>query len=208
VLKQMKLRDNTIVVFLSDNGPEPGQKAFASAGPYRGLKWSSLEGGTRVPCIISWPGFIPEGDVNDEIVSAVDLLPTLAHACGIQFEAGSPRLDGVNVWGSILGNAAKHPRKELLFWEGWATPQAIRVGDWKLYFDAVKGVPSSDEGPALFNLANDPGEQTNQAHEYPDKVAAMKKRARELLLEIERGRIDLGGDASGEVHAKHAKWLN
>ncbi|MCH2379409.1 MAG: sulfatase-like hydrolase/transferase, partial [Pedosphaera sp.] len=130
-LKSIRLEKKTIVVFLSDNGPEPGQKNWARAGPYRGLKWSSLEGGTRVPCIIRWPGMIPAGKESDKLTTAIDLLPTLSHACGIELKKvskGIPKLDGLNVWGTLSGKSTQHPRTNMLYWQGWAVPQAIRVG--------------------------------------------------------------------------------
>ena len=161
-LKNTQLEKKTIVVFISDNGPEPGQKKWAHAEPYRGLKWSSLEGGTRVPCIIRWPGMIPAGRESDKLTTAIDLLPTLSHACGIELKKiskGIPKLDGLNVWGTLSGKSTQHPRTNLLYWQGWAVPQAIRVGDWKLYFDQVKEIQDSNKGPILIDLSKDPAEQ-------------------------------------------------
>ena len=82
---------------MSDNGPEPGEKALAK--PFRGRKWDALEGGTRVPCIVRWPGVVPAGQECDELIAAIDLLPSLAHACGIDLKSatrGSHPIDGLN----------------------------------------------------------------------------------------------------------------
>jgi arylsulfatase A-like enzyme len=196
-LKAEQLDRNTIVVFLSDNGPEPGQKKWASAQPYRGLKWSSLEGGTRVPCIVRWPGVVPARRVSDELIAAIDLLPTLAHACGIGIESGSkasPKFDGVNVWQTLIGGEdAAHPRTNLLYWNGWAKLEAIRDGDWKLFLGEVKDVPGSGDGPVLIHLKEDPAEQSNLAKENPEKVAAMQALAEKLVADIEAHSIPLGG---------------
>jgi arylsulfatase len=196
-LKQLKLDQKTIVVFLSDNGPEPGQRNWARATPFRGLKWSSLEGGTRVPCIVRWPGVIPAGQASDKLTAAIDLLPTLAHACGIDLERvskESPKLDGVNVWDTLIGgNQTSHARTDLLYWNGWARFQAIRVGDWKLYMDHVKEIRGSQEGPVLIHLAEDPAEQTNLSDKHPEKVNQLTALAEKQLAEIEENAIPLGG---------------
>ena len=210
-LKNTRLEKKTIVVFISDNGPEPGQKKWAQAGPYRGLKWSSLEGGTRVPCIVRWPGMIPAGRESDKLTTAIDLLPTLSHACGIELKKISEcfaKLDGLNVWGTLSGKSTQHPRANMLYWQGWAVPQAIRVGDWKLYFDQVKEIQDSNKGPILIDLSKDPAEQENLSARYPDKVKEMKTLAGNLLKEIEENTIPLGGPSIQQKGAKkEARWL-
>jgi len=210
-LKSTRLEKKTIVVFISDNGPEPGQKKWAQAGPYRGLKWSSLEGGTRVPCIVRWPGMIPAGRESDKLTTAIDLLPTLSHACGIELKKISecfPKLDGLNVWGTLSGKSTQHPRTNLLYWQGWAVPQAIRVGDWKLYFDQVKEIQDSNKGPILIDLSKDPAEQENLSTRHPDKVQEMKTLAGNLLKEIEENAIPLGGPPIQQKGAKkESRWL-
>ena len=211
VLKDEKLKENTIVVFISDNGTEPGQKKWGSAHPFRGMKWSALEGGTRVPCIIRYPGAVPEGKVSDKLTSAIDILPTLAHACGIQLKQGSefvPKVDGLNLWDSLCGKTKKHPRSNLLYFHGWATPQAIRVNEWKLYFDKVKEIERSDLGPVLIDLSKDSAENVDRSKEFSAKVKSMQTLAKELLLEIEKNSIPLGGPANPKKGiVKKAVWL-
>ena len=209
-LKNTQLEKKTIVVFISDNGPEPGQKKWARAGPYRGLKWSSLEGGTRVPCIIGWPGMIPAGRESNKLTTAIDLLPTLSHACGIELKKiskGIPKLDGLNVWGTLSGKSTQHPRTNMLYWQGWAVPQAIRVGDWKLYFDQVKEIQDSNKGPVLIDLSKDPAEQKNLSAQHPDKVKEMKILAGNLLKEIKGNTIPLGGPPIQQKGGKESRWL-
>lgn len=211
-LSDHKLDEDTIVIVTSDNGPEPGQKEWARATPYRGLKWSSLEGGNRVPCIIRWPAVIPDGRVIDEVTAAIDVLPTLAHACGIelkQITTGSPKIDGVNVWNTLIAKPDNHhARTNLLYWHGWGVPQAIRAGDWKLYLDEVKEVPGSSDGPVLVNLAEDPLERTNHSAKHPQKVRAMKELALEQLADIEADSLSLGGPASDRrPETKRGLWL-
>jgi arylsulfatase A-like enzyme len=210
-LKGARLVARTIVVFISDNGPEPGQKRWARSAPYRGLKWSALEGGTRVPCIVRWPGVVKAGQVSDRLTAAIDLLPTLAHACGIEQRAlthGSPRLDGVNVWPTLAGADTPHARTSLLYWSGWGVPQAIREGDWKLYLDKVKEIAGSSRGPALFNLAGDPAEEKNLAEAHPDRVKKMHALALEQIIDIEEHALALGGPPNKRNNQeKRGAWL-
>jgi arylsulfatase A len=211
VLKEEELEKNTIVVFMSDNGTEPGQKKWGSGEPFRGLKWSALEGGTRVPCILRFPGVIPSGEVSDKLTTAIDLLPTLAGACGIKLKEGLgvvPKIDGLNLWESLQGKANTHPRNRLLYWQGWAVPQAIRVGDWKLYLDKVKEIPGTNKAPVLIDLAKDPAEEKDLAAEYPGKVKNMKTLAEKLLKDIEENSIPLGGPQNPRnTPPKRGHWL-
>lgn len=162
-LKKLDLAGNTVVVFCSDNGPQPGQAA--SAYPWRGMKWSALEGGTRVPCIIRWPGKIHAGTSSDELVSAMDLLPTLCHLTGVdlsdalkQLQPRTPessgkessgkessgeessslfplQVDGRSVASILRGTKESLPDRTLLYWHGMGELQAIRKGSWKLFLD-------------------------------------------------------------------------
>ncbi len=214
-LKELVIDQHTIVVFTSDNGPNPGQQA--SPLPFRGEKWSALEGGTRVPCIVTWPGVIPAGQVSSALVSAMDLLPSLCRACGIDWQAKShdkPKIDGLDVWNMLLGKKPAHPRKELLYWHGLdPEPQALRLGDSKLFFDrrnALEGLgtdritpeqaakvesykaalkPGSANPPILFNLRDDPGETTDLGGSSPDTLEALRVRADTLIKELKDGRV-------------------
>ena len=212
VLKDRDLDKKTIVVFLSDNGPEPNQKKWARSKPFRGLKWSALEGGNRVPCIVRWPGVIPAGRTSAQITAAIDVLPTLAHACGIdlaKITTDTPKIDGVNVWDTLtVKPSSRHARTDLLYWHGWGVLQAIRVGDWKLYLDLVKEVPGTSEGPVLVNLVDDPAEQTNLSDKHAERVQSMKTLALERLADIEANGIPLGGPADNRKTEKtRGLWL-
>lgn len=205
-LKTLGIDQQTLVVFASDNGPQKGQAAKAE--PFRGQKWSPLEGGTRVPCIVHFPGVLPAGRECDTLVSAMDLLPTLARACGIDWK-GAAEIDGMDLWDSLLGKDGAIGRSELLHWHGMESePQAIRVGDWKLFFDrrhalgglgAEAGTPDqlarlaayqeaaeldSVKRPFLVNLREDPGETIDLSGKFPDKVEAFRTRAAELMAEL------------------------
>jgi len=194
-LKEQHLEKDTIVVFLSDNGPEPLTKE-SKADPFRGRKWSALEGGTRVPCMVRYPGFIKPGRESAALISAIDLLPTLAHACGIDLRKhskGSPVIDGLNVWPTLRGKEGiPHARQDLLYWHGGDGFQAIRMGSWKLFPDrrhaGLKGAP----GPALFNLEKDIEEKIDVSMDHPERVSTLRKLAERRLSGIEKNKVALG----------------
>jgi arylsulfatase len=192
-LEDTGVAGRTIVVFLSDNGPEPKTQA-SQASPFRGKKWSALEGGTRVPCIIRWPQVIAAGSKSDELTAALDLLPTLAEACGISESLPKP-LDGRSVLGTWKGDdGTDHARNELLYWHGSKGFQAIRVGEWKLFPDRKNAkLPGKKKGggPALFHLKSDPAETKDVSESHPDLVRAMLKTAEEQLASLNRSRIEL-----------------
>ncbi len=210
-LKDHKIDDKTLIVFISDNGTDPSQRKWSEVAPFRGLKWSSLEGGSRVPCIIRWPGVIPAGRESKELTAAIDLLPTIAHACGLDLKSiskDSPKIDGVNVWNTIIGKqGSDHPRKNLLFWHGWGVPQAIRVGNFKLYLDKVKEIRDSNKKPILVNLDNDLQETTDLSEKFPEKVQKMLVLAKAQLEEIEQNKLRLGGPPQKKKEPKRGEWI-
>lgn len=166
LLKELKLDENTLVIFTSDNGPhkEGGHDAefFNSRGGLRGIKRDLYEGGIRMPTIAFWPGKVPANKVSDQVWAFWDFLPTAAELTGQKAPEG---IDGVSVLPAILGTkTVEHPP---LYWEfherGFS--QAVRMGDWK----AVKrGVKIDWE---LYDLSKDLAEEKNVAGENPDIVA-------------------------------------
>jgi arylsulfatase A-like enzyme len=151
-LEKHGLREKTLVVFMSDNGPFLSYGDHAgSAGPLREGKLTTFEGGVRVPCIVSWPGTVPTGRTSDEIVSAIDLYPTLAGLIGAKLP--THRIDGVDVWPFLSGKADKSPRDTFLYYAGEEL-QAVRLGKWKLHFPhdylTIAGPPGRGGKPANF----------------------------------------------------------
>lgn len=161
VLKAVKARgidENTLVVFTSDNGPMVG-----SAKPLSGKKGSILEGGMRMPTVVRWPGKIPAGKDNAEIMSTMDFLPTFAKLMGT--EAPPDRvIDGKDISNTLFKHGPSpheyffyvHPKQKL---------QAVRWGKWKLRKDKKNDV--------LNNLESDLGEKHNVASKHPDVVAKL-----------------------------------
>jgi arylsulfatase A-like enzyme len=185
-LKKTKMRDNTLILFQSDNGGPRSSKFTgevdtskgsipADNGPYRDGKAMLYEGGTRVPALINWPGKIKAGTVVDQPIHIVDMYPTLARLAGASLKKCKP-LDGLDVWPAIA-EGKKSPRTEVVY-DIEPFRGAVRQGDWKLVWKAT--LPSKTE---LFNLAQDPSEKTDLADKYPEKVAALKKRIEVLANE-------------------------
>lgn len=153
-LKRRGLDQNTLVFFLSDNGPflSYGEHA-GSAGPLREGKLSTWEGGVRVPCIAWWPGHIPAGIVSDTPWESIDLLPTIAALIGAEAPPNS-RIDGRDVRPLLLGAKEAPDAREAFYYYAGQELQAVRWGDWKLHFPheylTVDGEPGKGGKPANF----------------------------------------------------------
>jgi arylsulfatase A len=178
----LRLRDRTIVIFQSDNGHSTEDRAHSgggSAGPYRGAKFSLLEGGIRLPGIISWPGHLPQGAMRSQVVHGCDWFPTVAELCEVKVL--NPDLDGRSLVPVIKSAAARSPH-DVLHWQvdsGTNTQWAVREGDWKLIgnaWDTTKGATDKRRIPLfLANLAEDVGEQNDYAAGQPQIVERLRK---------------------------------
>lgn len=184
-LSRKGMRENTLVIFHSDNG---GVTSATFAGqietkgqlparntPFRNGKGSLEEGGTRAVALASWPGRIKPGKV-DQPMHVVDMLPTLAGRAGASL-AGTKPLDGVDVW-QTLSQGAPSPRTEVVY-NVEMFRAALRQGDWKLNMRAT--LPAKVE---LYNIAKDPGETTNVAADNAPLVAALQKRIDDLSKDM------------------------
>ncbi|RDB07869.1 arylsulfatase [Runella aurantiaca] len=169
LLKELKLDDNTLVMFSSDNGAtfNGGVEAafFRSVSNLRGLKMDVYEGGIREPMIARWPGRIPAGKVTDLVSVQYDVMATLAEVAGYKQPLDT---DGVPFLPTLLGQKDKQKKREFIYWE---YPEkggqlAIRMGNWK----AVKtNVRKNRKGPwELYDLSKDESETTNVAAQYPE----------------------------------------
>ncbi len=192
-LERLRLREDTLVIFASDNGPwlNFGDHA-GSAHPLREGKGTTFEGGVRVPCIWSWPGQLPQGAVQSEPAMTIDVLPTLARVIG----AALPplRIDGRDIWPLVACEAgAQSPHEQYFFWYHANHLEAMRSGRWKLHFPhgyrSMAGRPAGQGGQpgeydygariglCLFDLAADPGETRDVAAEHPELVARLMQAA-------------------------------
>lgn len=154
------IADNTIVIFTSDNGGE----RFADTWPFTGRKTELLEGGLRIPAIISWPARIIMGHTTNQVGISMDWLPTLLAAAGTVPDSAYPP-DGVNLLPFLAEGAALVPRK--LFWRYKANAQhAARDGDMK-YLKIL-------DNTFLFNVVEDPMERANLKERMPDVYSRLK----------------------------------
>jgi arylsulfatase A-like enzyme len=185
-LEKRKIRDNTLILFQSDNGGPRSAKFTgevdmskstipADNSPYRDGKGMLYEGGTRVVALANWPGHIRPGTVVDEPIHIVDMYPTIANLAGASMAKTKP-LDGLDVWPTI-SEGKTSPRSEVVY-DIEPFRAAIRQGNWKLVWQAT--LPSKVE---LFNLAQDPAEKINVASENPQKVAELQQRVEALARE-------------------------
>jgi arylsulfatase len=161
----LKIRNNTIVIFTSDNGPEEIFPHNGTAGPWRGTYFTALEGSLRSPFLIRWPEKIKAGQVHNEIMHITDLLPTLAHAA----EASVPTdriIDGIDQFDFLTGKTDKSAREGFPAYNGDAL-QAYKWGNWKMHFEeqATMASPIVSPGmPRLYHLLRDPKEQYDLIH--------------------------------------------
>jgi len=184
-LDEKNIRDNTLIIFSSDNGgPMPGR--VTSNGPLRAGKGTIYEGGVRVCASVNWPGRIPAGAVINEPLHAVDWFPTLVKLAGGSLEP-KLTLDGRDIW-PVLTQGAKSPHDTLLLCGTVPACVALRAGDWKLLLNAKE--KDAEEAPAdepgsmkveLYNLASDIGEQKNLAAEQPEKVNELRAQLDALM---------------------------
>ncbi|MCF7848250.1 MAG: sulfatase [Kiritimatiellales bacterium] len=173
-LRDEGLAENTLVVFTSDNGPWLRFKTLGGiAGPLRGGKGSTWDGGMREPCIFWWPGTIQPGIVHG-LGSTLDLLPTTAAISGATLPQA--QLDGYNLLPSLL-NGKPSPRREMIYYRGQEI-YAIRLGSFKAHFKTRSGYENDLEThnpPLLFNLDHDPGENYNVADKHPDVLKQIEQ---------------------------------
>src|SRR5262249_18748567 len=166
LIRQRGEEQNTLVIFQSDNG---GSGNGGNA-PLRGQKSTLWEGGLRIPFVARWPAKIPAGPVSDQVLTTLELLPTLAAAASTQSPAGVA-LDGYDMLPTLAGSAPS-PRKEM-FWE-FRGQKAARIGNYK-WLD-------SEQGRGLYDLSSDIGEkndlsakQSNTAADIASRWAAWRK---------------------------------
>jgi arylsulfatase A-like enzyme len=192
-LDELKLSQNTLVIYTSDNGPwnQPkytnrkkghpkGSIFWGEAGPLRNGKGSCYEAGYRVPCIVRWPGKVPAGRVSDAIFATIDFMPTFAKLGGFDLPADRP-IDGIDQTDLLFGKR-ETGRKDFYF-----NQAGVRQGKWKylkpdahFYGYAIENGRQKVE--ELYDLEADLGEAKNLAAEFPKKVSEL----RALMMSIEQ----------------------
>ncbi len=165
-IDQSGFRDNTLLICTNDNGPVLEEMSR----PFRGTKNTTFEGGVRVPCLIRWPGVTDPGSVNDEMMFIADCYSTFIHLAGADPNQ-EREVDSLNMTG-MLFRGEESPRDEILFdVSGSVRLPTIRKGRYKLM------------GDMLFDVVNDPSEQTDIAETNPEIVARLRARLEEAAAE-------------------------
>jgi arylsulfatase A-like enzyme len=199
-IDDLGLRDDTIVVFTSDNGPwsnmqqrlrerHGGRVAWGAPGPLRGAKGSTYEGGLRVPCVVRWPGHVPAGRTSGALFSTLDFLPTFGRLAG--YAPPADRLiDGVDQTDLLTGRSEVGARHDY-FYFARGELHGVRRGRWKLMLADRKSHYSyvkdrGTDGVELYDLATDVGEQRDVSEEHPELVEDLLAYARAFPMPAER----------------------
>jgi len=195
------LRDNTLVIYTTDNGPwnQPkytskkkghpaGSIFWGNAGPLRNGKGTCYEGGMRAPCIIRWPGKVAAGKKSGAIFSTLDFMPTFATLAGFKVPADRI-IDGVDQADLLTGKNSKGAR-DTFYYEhmNWGHHEinGVRKGKWKYlranhYVSNYANDDSIDTSEQLYDLESDIGEKNNLAKKYPGKLKELKKMLDEYI---------------------------
>ena len=193
VLDELKLTQNTMVIYTSDNGPwnqdkytkhkkgHPKESIFwGDSGPLRNGKGSCYEGGYRLPCIIKWPKKIKPGVISDAIFATIDFMPTFSNVCGFDLPKDI-HIDGIDQTELLTGK--RKTGRDFFYFD----KAGVRKGKWKYikanaHFYGYAVEDNRKKNDELYNLEIDIGETNNLAKKFPEKVAELK----ELMLKIEK----------------------
>jgi arylsulfatase A-like enzyme len=167
-LDELKLAEDTIVIYFADNGPN----SFRWNGGMKGRKGSTDEGGVRVPCLIRWSGKIPPGTRVREIAGAIDLFPTLSKLTGIPFDPPKP-FDGRDVSPLLMGSTSSWPDR--MIFSHWGGRVSVRTQQYRL-----------DDGGALFDMAADPNQARNIATEQSEVAERLTAAVKEWRADVLR----------------------
>jgi len=184
-LEDAGISDNTIIVYVSDNGGST--PIYANNGPLRGSKYLLLEGGIRIPMIVSWPGKFKKGQISDNVVSTMDILPTIANLTGANVPS---HVDGIDITDLLTGADDSIEHKTLVWDTGHET--AVRQGKWKLKTAtddqyAKYEMVDIKLGTFLYNLEEDPGETNDLSKKHPEIVQKLETYYQTWNKEIKQG---------------------
>lgn len=210
-LKDNKLDDNTWIIFTSDNGPWLSYGTHAgSSHPLREGKGTNWDGGTKVPCVMKFPGYMEEGQTISTPVMTIDLFPTIAHLIGA--ELPERKIDGLDVWPLLTGQTETNPHDAYYFYYHQNELQAVRSGDFKLVlphkYRTLHGRIGRDDGmpidyehetileAELYHVSDDPGELYNVSGQYADEFARLMHLANEMKMELGDSRSGIEGRAN------------
>jgi arylsulfatase A len=190
-LDESGLREDTLIIYLSDHGHSVEQRTFSgggSSGDFRGHKFTLWEGGIRVPCIVSWPGRIPQNAVRNQTAVSIDWMPTIAQYCGIK--PPEHKIDGTSIVSIIESPDAPSPHKVIHWQTSRGKHWAVREGNWKLVHNGpatdYKGHKLPKAEDFLSNIAQDATETKNIARSNPDIVRRLTNLHENWLSQIQK----------------------
>ncbi|GMU21542.1 MAG: hypothetical protein AMXMBFR13_16350 [Phycisphaerae bacterium] len=208
MLQKTGLRDNTILVFMTDNGGTAGVNTF-NAG-MKGKKIELWEGGHRVPCFIRWPaGELGEPRDIDELIHVQDILPTLEELCSLE-SSPDPKRDGTSLAGLLRGQQSRLPDRMLVVQFSRMDRQVPRSGDAAVLWKRWRLLPGRP-GWELYDLSTDPGQERDVADQHPDVVKAMSEHYEQWWAEVEPtmnllSNLTIGAEAEPETLLSAADW--
>ena len=204
-LRRLKLEENTLVIWTSDNSATRRQPGGSNA-PFSGYMGTPTEGGMRVPCIVRWPGRVPAGTVCEEVASLLDFMPTFAGLVGMS-PPTDRIIDGKNIWPLMAGQPGAVTPHQAFFFYHFDQLQAVRSGAWKLFLPLERVRGPSAKAPEkksvaarLYDVVKDPAESNDVAAQYPDVIARLRKLATTASEDIG----DLGTQGTG---TRPAGWV-
>ncbi|MEZ5944861.1 MAG: sulfatase [Planctomycetaceae bacterium] len=190
-LKAANVESNTLVVWTSDNGAVNRNPQQGSNEPYKGWGYGTSEGGMRMPCVMRWPGMVPEGHVCDAVSTTLDFWPTFHEVLDLEFNDALKRdgHDMRNIWFAKAGTDSPYDKTGFFYYH-MAQLQAVRRGPWKLYLPLepqplANGRKTKEQMLQLFNVREDVREDNEASALQPELVA-------QLLELAEQARADLG----------------
>ncbi len=189
-LEELGLKQNTLVLFVSDNG---GTRRGINE-PLRGFKASVWEGGVRVPAIAMWPDNIPAGTASDEVTGMMDIMPTFVKLAGGEVP-NDRKIDGGDIWPLLSGEPNAKTAHDVIYFYRGLNLRALRSGDWKYHLQRGQ----------LYNLADDIGETTNLARLAPEVVARMIELANAMRDDL--GLQDIGPGCRSLGRVENARPL-
>lgn len=198
-LKKFGIDNETLVLFTSDNGTPPDKGG--SNAPWGGWAYSTSEGGMRMPCIVRWPGRIPEGRTCGQLCTMMDLLPTLARLAGARLDTDRV-IDGKDIWNLWSGQTGAESPHEVFYYYMADQLQAVRSGKWKLNLplERIRG-KLVNRPLTLIDLDADPREARDLSSEYPQVV-------RRLTSLAEKARAELGDLKRPGRGRRPAGWVD
>lgn len=217
-LKEKGLRDNTLLIYMSDNGTQSTQAKEVFNFGMREKKTSVYEGGHRVPLFVRWPqGRLAHGAAIEELTQVQDLLPTLIELCGLKKIDSPLPFDGMSLAGLLKGNSTELPDRKLVVqyresgkpWD----PAVVMWNQWRLLKPKKGRDPREPNKPLeLYHIGRDPGQKKNVAADHPDVLAEMKQHYEEWHKEAKqlfdrRRWITVGSEASNPMILYSQDWV-